>query len=72
MSILNRVAKAIDTVNDRIGAMIRWLALAMVLVGATTAVLRYSSRGLGVSLNLTPPTELQWYLFSLIFLLGAA
>ena len=52
--------------------MIRWLALVMVLVGAATAILRYSSRGLGLSLNLTPTTELQWYLFSLIFLLGAA
>ena len=27
---------------------------------------------MGLSLNLTPTTELQWYLFSLIFLLGAA
>ena len=72
MSILSRVAKAIDGINERIGAMIRWLALVMVLVGAATAILRYSSRGLGLSLNLTPTTELQWYLFSLIFLLGAA
>ena len=72
MSILSRVAKAIDGINERIGAIIRWLALVMVLVGAATAILRYSSRGLGLSLNLTPTTELQWYLFSLIFLLGAA
>jgi len=72
MSILSRVARAIDGFNERIGAMIRWLTLVMVLVGAATAVLRYSSRGLGLSFNLTPQTELQWYLFSLIFLLGAA
>jgi len=52
--------------------MIRWLSLVMVLVGAATAILRYFSRGLGLSFNLTPQTELQWYLFSLIFLLGAA
>ena len=52
--------------------MIRWLTLVMALVGAATAGLRYSSRGLGLSFNLTPQTELQWYLFSLIFLLGAA
>ena len=52
--------------------MIRWLSLVMVLVGAATEILRYSSRGLGLSFNLTPQTELQWYLFSLIFLLGAA
>ena len=52
--------------------MIRWLTMVMVFVGAATAILRYSSRGLGLSLNLTPQTEAQWYLFSLIFLLGAA
>jgi TRAP-type mannitol/chloroaromatic compound transport system permease small subunit len=62
----------IDGLNDKIGAAIRWLALMMVLVGAGTALLRYYARGLELSLNLTPPTELQWYLFSLIFLLGAA
>ena len=58
--------------TDRIGAAIRWLTLVMVLVGAGTAILRYSARGLELSLNLTPGTEFQWYLFSLIFLLGAA
>ena len=63
---------SIDGLNDKIGAAIRWLTLVMVLVGAGTAILRYSARGLELSLNLTPPTEFQWYLFSLIFLLGAA
>jgi len=72
MSILSKLAGCIDSLNDRIGAMIRWLTMVMVFVGAATAILRYSSRGLGLSLNLTPQTEAQWYLFSLIFLLGAA
>ena len=44
----------------------------MVFMGAISAVLRYVSRGLGWSLNLTPATEAQWYLFSVIFLMGAA
>ena len=44
----------------------------MVLVGAANALVRYFSRGLGLSLNLTPSTEAQWYMFSMIFLLGAA
>ena len=66
------MSAVIDGLNDKIGAAIRWLALMMVLVGAGTALLRYYARGLELSLNLTPPTELQWYLFSLIFLLGAA
>ena len=44
----------------------------MVFMGAISAVLRYVSRGFGWSLNLTPATEAQWYLFSVIFLMGAA
>ena len=66
------LAALIDGLNDKIGAAIRWLTLVMVLVGAETAIVRYSARGLELSLNLTPLTEVQWYLFSLIFLLGAA
>ncbi len=58
--------------NDRIGAAIRWLVLAMVVIGAGSAVARYLSRGMGLSLNLVPASEAQWYLFSAIFLLGAA
>jgi TRAP-type mannitol/chloroaromatic compound transport system permease small subunit len=72
MSILRRLSAAIDGLNDTIGAGIRWLTLAMVLVGAIGALLRYFSRGLGLSMNLTPLVEGQWYIFSLIFLLGTA
>lgn len=62
----------IDALNDRIGVAIRWLALFMVLVGAVSAVVRYFARSQQWTLNLTPATELQWYFFSVIFLLGAA
>jgi len=71
-SIGKPMSALIDGLNDKIGAAIRWLALLMVLVGAATALLRYFARGFEWSLNLTPTTEAQWYLFSLIFLLGAA
>jgi len=72
MKTLRRIAAGIDGLNDAIGSVIRWLALIMVLIGAVGAVLRYFSRGLGLALNLTPWIEAQWYLFSLIFLMGAA
>ena len=62
----------IDALNDGIGRVIRWLVLVMVLLGAGATLLRYSSRWLGLTLNLTPATEAQWYMFSVIFLLGAA
>ena len=72
MKSLRQVAGLIDALNDRIGVVIRWLALIMVFIGAIGALLRYFSRGLGLALNLTPAIEAQWYLFSVIFLMGAA
>ncbi len=61
-----------DGLNGRIGTVLRWLVLAMVLVGAYNALARYASRWIGVPLASTALYELQWYLFSVIFLLGAA
>lgn len=72
MRILRRLSALIDALNDRIGLLIRWLALFMVLIGAVSAVMRYFARSQQWTLNLTPATELQWYAFSVIFLMGAA
>ena len=72
MQILRQIASVIDGLNDRIGVVIRWMALLMVLIGAISAVVRYFARSQQWTLNLTPATEAQWYLFSIIFLLGAA
>ena len=72
MKTLRRLGAAVDGLNDAIGVTIRWLALIMVLIGAGGALTRYFSRGLGLSLNLTPLIEGQWYAFSVIFLMGAA
>jgi len=70
--LLRRFSARVDALNDAIGGAIHWLVVLMVLVGAASTVVRYSSRRLGLTLNLTPATEAQWYLFSVIFLLGAA
>jgi TRAP-type mannitol/chloroaromatic compound transport system permease small subunit len=69
---LQRISSAIDRLNDRIGAAIQWIALVMVIVGAFNAIARYSGRYTGLSLSSNAYLELQWYLFSLIFLMGAA
>jgi TRAP-type mannitol/chloroaromatic compound transport system permease small subunit len=66
------LAARIDRLNERIGAVVSWLVLLMVLVGAYNAVARYLGRSLGVSLSSNAYIELQWYAFSLVFLLGAA
>lgn len=72
MQILRRFSGFIDGLNDKLGVVIRWLALLMVLIGALSAVVRYFARSQQWTLNLTPATEAQWYLFSVIFLMGAA
>lgn len=72
MQTLRKLSALVDGLNDRIGQLIRWLALFMVLVGAISAVVRYFARSQQWTLNLTPATEAQWYFFSIIFLMGAA
>ena len=72
MRFLERASAAIDAFNDRIGLGIRWLSLIMILVGAYNAIARWLTRYVGVSLSSNAYLDLQWYFFSLIFLLGAA
>ncbi len=72
MRLLLRLSAGIDRANDRIGAAIQWLVLLMVLVGAFNALARYATRYTGISLSSNAYFDLQWYMFSLIFLLGAA
>lgn len=66
------VAHRIDRLNDSVYAMIRWLTLAMIAVGAINALLRYATKFTGVSMSSNAYLDIQWYMFSLIFLLGAA
>jgi TRAP-type mannitol/chloroaromatic compound transport system permease small subunit len=65
-------ARAIDRLNDGVYAAIKWLTLAMIVVGAFNAIARYFTRYTGVPLASNAYFDLQWYMFSLIFLLGAA
>lgn len=62
----------IDRVNDLIGIFMRWLTLAMVVIGSGNAVLRYLGKFTGVDLSSNAYLESQWYLFSLVFLLAAS
>jgi TRAP-type mannitol/chloroaromatic compound transport system permease small subunit len=72
MQTLRSLAGAIDRLNTRLGSILRWLALLMLLMGAYNAVARYLTRYTGMTLSSNALNEAQWYLFSLIFLLGAA
>jgi TRAP-type mannitol/chloroaromatic compound transport system permease small subunit len=67
-----RWARRIDRVSDWSGRALYWLTLGMVGVGAFNAIARYLDRYTGLGLSSNMWIELQWYLFSLVFLLGAA
>ncbi|SMH60558.1 TRAP transporter small permease subunit [Azospirillum agricola] len=66
MGVLLKISGLIDAVNDGIGKLVYWLVLVAVIVSAGNAVIRYT---LNTSSNAW--LELQWYLFSAVFLLCA-
>lgn len=66
MKALLAFSRAVDALNERIGHLVYWLVLVMVLVSAGNATSRYAlSRASNAWL------ELQWYLFAAVFLLCA-
>lgn len=66
MNMLLTVSRAIDALNERIGRLVMWLVLAMVLVSSVNAVMRYL-----FNMSSNAWLELQWYLFAAVFLLCA-
>jgi TRAP-type mannitol/chloroaromatic compound transport system permease small subunit len=66
LNALLGVSRVIDALSERIGRVIAWLVLVTVLISAANATVRklfdYSSNSY---------LEIQWYLFSAIFLVGA-
>lgn len=66
MKTLLRLSGLIDALNERVGHLSYWLILVMVLISAGNASVRYAfDRSSNAWL------EIQWYLFSAVFLLGA-
>lgn len=72
MQQLLRISRIIDAVNERIGRLTYWLVLLMVLVGVWNVAGRYIGRLIGQNLTSNAFLETQWYIFDLVFLLGAA
>ncbi len=64
MGYLLRLSGLIDGLNERIGKTIYWLILAAVLVSSGNATVRYI-----FSNSSNAWLELQWYLFSAVFIL---
>lgn len=66
MQGLMSVSRMIDKLNERVGRAVTWLVLVAVAISATNAIVR---KVFNVSSNAY--LEVQWYLFSAIFLLCA-
>ena len=67
-----RLVAGIDRLNGWVGTGVAWLGAAMVVVGAYNAIARKVDQFSGLSLSSNAYIEAQWYMFSLLFLLGAA
>jgi TRAP-type mannitol/chloroaromatic compound transport system permease small subunit len=66
MNFLLKTSRLIDALNDYVGRTIIWMVLAAVLISAGNAIVR---KAFNMSSNAM--LEIQWYLFSAVFLLGA-
>ena len=66
MRTLQRISAWIDAMNGLIGRLVYWLVLAMVLISAGNAIIRKV-----FSMSSNAWLEVQWYLFSAVFLLAA-
>ncbi|HMW16759.1 MAG TPA: TRAP transporter small permease subunit [Accumulibacter sp.] len=66
MNGLLTLSKWIDALTERVGKSIIWLVLLVTLIAAGNALMRYT-----VNYSSNAFLEIQWYLFSTIFLFGA-
>lgn len=67
MQALLKLSGLIDQINEGIGRAATWLVLIVVVISSGNAVMRYS-----INWSSNGLLEIQWYLFSAIFMLCAA
>ena len=66
MNALLKLSRLIDALTERIGKSIIWLILAMTIICTVNALVRYA-----INYSSNSLLEIQWYIFSGVFLLGA-
>lgn len=69
---LLRLSRIIDTFNEWVGRIAYWFVLLAIAVGTWNVIGRYLGFFIGQNLSSNAFIEAQWYLFDLVFLLGAA
>jgi len=65
--VIQRMIDVIESISESIGRIVAWLLLVMVMLICYDVAMRYLFQSGSVALQ-----ELEWHIFSLIFLLGAA
>jgi TRAP-type mannitol/chloroaromatic compound transport system permease small subunit len=70
MQTLLKFSKSIDAITDRLGQASAFCVLLTIATGFYNVVARFLGRFVGIKLTSNLFIELQWYLFSLTFLLG--
>jgi TRAP-type mannitol/chloroaromatic compound transport system permease small subunit len=70
-TLLN-LSEMIDKITETIGSWSSWFVIFTIAVGFYNVIARYIGRLIGIKLSSNALIELQWYLFSLMFLLGFA
>jgi TRAP-type mannitol/chloroaromatic compound transport system permease small subunit len=66
MRLLLVCSRWIDALNERVGRYASWLVLVCILISAANAIARY-----GFNLSSNAFLEIQWYLYSIVFLCAA-
>lgn len=72
MRSLLKISQIIDQFTEKLRFVIDWLVVLTVGIGFYNVVARYLGRLLGIKLSSNVLIELQWYLFSILFLVGFA
>lgn len=67
MNFLLQLSRLIDATSERVGRAAIWLVLIVVIISAGNAVMRFT-----FNMSSNAWLEIQWYLFSAVFLFSAA
>ncbi len=69
MGFLLKVGRGIDALNRAVASVVIWCCLVMIFISFSNSVLRRLGRAMGENLTWPAAMDLQWILFSVVFLL---
>ena len=67
MNFLKKISQIIDAINEKTGLFAAWLTTVMVLTVVYDVVMRYGFKKGNIAVQ-----EMEWHLFAVVFLIGAA